>query len=656
MKPIFLRLLLFLFPAILSAQTRNCNFSGLEDAQLIKRSISAEEYLDKLNQSMPGGPTKLPAYPGEVFRKEQAQKMPQPAVDGVSLLCDEATSMRGEIYYQNIDRGFFRLELMNAKYERMPQVPPLTVPVSEGAVEFTLKLDEKLPAGESFRTAYLKITYLKKQDSRDGRATWFGLYKKWKAPEKSIAAQRLRLTPLLSAAQLTATNLPVPGKNAVPAPPATTNSVPLRTGNNNSNAPVGVNMNDHISLFNNIRSDVAFQNPSAISPIQTGYLFKDKNPASEVYYYAPAAYNLRWDADSGYDFGIQYAAAASPDKEGKVDMHAGLGAGITNEEQQFLQRLLQAQIGADKSPELRPLLPENPLVTLQGKGFVLDKVTAIAASSIYDPVNANWQTDNLAANEIISALKNNIGINGTVAYRQNDFSFSAPANIRLGHPDNFGAMTPDWADWRNKGWKNKLPYPVQFQHLHVLILNNNARNQQIPCIYSWKITGPDIPPGGQAQFDAAAFPAWLETDKRVLKAWFEYQIAPCTPCTEEVLDALSGGTASSREKWIQVHSLSILKKYKARFLKVTLRSTMADPKGKTAREVTTMISQDDQDFNVGPLYAWMDKDVKYEIRLTLVTEEKSVESAWLSKRGEQQFIDVDFMKTAFKNTLKHPSE
>lgn len=655
MKPTFLRLLLLLFPGILVAQTRNCNFSGLEDAQLVKKSVSAEEYLDKLNQSMPGGPSKLPAYPGEVFRKEQAQKMPQPSIDGVSLLCDEAVSMRGEIYYQNIDRGFFRLELMNPKYEIMPQVPPLTIPVSEGAVEFTLKLDEKLPAGTSFRTAYLKITYLKKEDSRDGRSTWFALNKKWKAPEQSQAAQRLRLSPVQSAAQLTATKLPLPGKSAV-SDAATAPSNAVFRSSNNSNAPEGINMNDHISLFSNIRSDVAFQNPGAISPIQTGYLFKDKNPASEVYYYAPAAYNLRWDPDAGFDFGLLYGGASSPDKEGKVDMHAGLGTGITNEEQQFLQGLLQAQIGPDKSPELRPLLPENPQVTLQGEGFVLDKVTAIAASSIYDPVKANWQTDVPGSNDIITALGNNIGISGTVTYRQNDFPFSTPANVRLGHPDNFGVLTPDWSEWRSKGWKNKLPYPVQFQYLHVLMLNNNARNQQTPCIYSWKITGADIPPGGQAQFDAAAFPVWLETDKRVLKAWFEYQIEPCTPCTEEVLDALTGGTASSREKWIRVQSLGILQKYRARLLKVTLRSTMADPRGKTAREVTTVVSQDNQDFSVGPLYAWMDKDVKYEIRLTLVTDEKSVDSAWLSKRDAEQYITLDFMKTAFKNSLKHPSE
>lgn len=651
MKPTFLRLLLLFFPSILVAQTRNCNFSGLEDAQLVKKSVSAEEYLDKLNQSMPGGPSKLPAYPGEVFRKEQAQKMPQPSVNGVSVLCDEATSMRGDIYYQNIDRGFFKLELMNAKYEIMQQVPPLTITVSEGVVEFTLKLDDKLPAGASFRTAYLKITYLKKEDSRDGRSTWFGLYKKWKAPEQNQAALRLRLTPVLSAAQITATNLPVPGKTAVSESPGTPNSTIQRTTTNNSNTPGGVNMNDHISLFSNIRSDVAFRNPGAISPIQTGYLFKDKNPASDVYYYAPAAYNLRWDADSGFDFGLLYGSASSPNQEGKVDMHAGLSTGITNEEQQFLQRLLQAQVGPDKTPELRPLLPENPLVTLQGEGFVLDKVTAIAASSIYDPVKANWQTDVPGSNDIIAALKNDIGINGTVTYRQTDFSFSAPANARLGHPANFGAITPDWSEWRSKGWKNKLPYPVQFQYLHVLLLNG-----KVPCIYSWKIVGADIPPGGQAQFDAIAFPAWLETDNRVLKVWFEYQIPPCTPCAEEVLDALTGGTASSREKWIQVQSLGILGKYKARLLKVTLRSTMADPRGKSAREVTATINQDYQDVSVGPLYAWMDKDVRYEVRITLVTDDKSVESAWVPKRNEQQFIDVEFMKTAFRNSLKHPSE
>jgi len=645
-------------PFLLTAQTRTCNFSGLEDVRLEKKSRSAQEFLDMMNQSMPGGGSGLPAYPGEEFRKQQAQKQPQPGIESVVVICDADTSLRGQIYYRDLESGFFRVEVMNARHENIPQVPAVVVAPNDGALEFRLRLDDKIAEPQYFRSQYLKITWLKKRDSRDGRSEWFALSKAWKSPGNTQATRNLRLIPFKTAASLSVSTarLPVPGQSAATPTPAPNRSLAAARPDTVDQTPRGADLNNYLSLFSGIRSDVVFQNPRSISPIQTGFIFRDKNPNADVFYYAPSAYYLRWDASSGFDFNVLYGASNSPDQEGKVNMRAGLSSGVTNAEHQRLRRMLQAHLGIAEAPELRPLLPENPEVSLHGDGFTLDKVAALAPSSIYDPIQMNWQTDVVNANDIITALSNNLGLTGKVTYRQTEGSLSPPAVVRLGEAENYGTLEPDWATWRSRDWINPLPYPVQFQHLHVLVLNTNASGQTVPCIYSWKIEGPEIPARGKARFDAASFPQWLESDSRVLKAWYEYSVQSCPICTQELLDGITTGTASSREKWVKIHSLGMLRQYNARLIKVALRSRQVDPKGQNVREVTTSIEQDNKDFNVGPFYAWMDKDVQYEMRLTLVTDERAVDSGWIPERDAELYITREVMRKAFGNTIKHPAK
>ena len=642
--------------AILPAQARTCNFSGLEDARLEKKSRSAQEFLDMMKQSMPGGSGGLPAYPGEEFRKQQAQKQPQPGIESVVVICDADTSLRGQIYYRDLESGFFRVEVMNARHENIAQIPAVVVAPTDGALEFRLGLNIQTPEPQYFRSQYLKITWLKKRDSRDGRSEWFAMSKAWKSPGNTQATRNLRLTPLKTAASLgTATaTLPMPGQSTAAPSQATSRTTAVSNSDTASQTPRGADLNNYLSLFAGIRSDVVFQNPRSISPIQTGFIFRDKNPNADVYYYAPSAYYLRWEADKGFDFNVLYGASSNADQEGKVNMRAGLSSGVTNAEHQRMQRLLQAHLGTTTAPELRPLLPENPEVTLRGEGFSMDNISALAPSSIYDPIQMNWQTDVVNANDIITALSNNLGLNGKVTYRQTEGSLSPPAVVRLGEAENFGLLEPDWANWRSRDWVNRLPYPLQFQYLHVLLLNPNASGQKIPCIYSWKIEGPEVPSGGKARFDAAMFPQWLEKDARVLKTWFEYSVQPCPTCTEELLDGITTGTATSREKWIRVHSLGMLRQYNARLIKVSLRSRQVDPKGQKVREVSASIEQDSKDFNVGPFYAWMDKDVQYEMRLTLVTDEREVDSGWIPERDAELYLTKDVMRKAFGSSIKHP--
>ncbi len=656
--PTVVLLICLFITAILPAQTRTCNFSGLEDARLEKKSRSAQEFMDMMKQSMPGGASGLPAYPGEEFRKQQAQKMPQPGIESVVVICDADTSLRGQIYYRNLESGFFRVEVMNARHENLPQIPAVVVAPTNGALEFRLRLNDNASESQYFRSQYLKITWLKKRDSRDGRSEWFAMSKAWKSPSNKQATRNLRLIPYKTAASLvaSATYLPVPGQSAATTQVQTTNrSLAAARPDTTSLTPRGANLNNYLSLFSGIRSDVVFQNPRSISPIQTGFIFRDKNPHAEVYYYAPSAYYLRWDAATGFDFNVLYGSSNSPDQEGKVNMRAGLSSGITNAEHQRLQRMLQAHLGIATAPELRPLLPENPEVSLQGDGFSLDKVGASAPSSIYDPIQMNWQTDVVNANDIITALSNNLGLNGKITYRQSEGSLSPPAVVRLGEAENFGILEPDWANWRSRDWVNRLPYPLQFQFLHVMLLNSNASGQTIPCIYSWKIDGPEIPSGSKARFDPAAFPQWLENDNRVLKVWFEYSVQSCPICTQELLDDITTGTASSREKWVKVHSLGMLRQYNAKLIKVALRSRQVDPKGQNVREVTNSIEQDNKDFNIGPFYAWMDKDVQYEVRLTLVTDERELDSGWILERDSELYLTKDLMRKAFGNSIKHPA-
>jgi len=668
---IFKNILLVTFLLIVqqagTSQQRNCNYSGLEFKQLEKNTRSGQEFTDMVMQSMGG--SGLPPFPGEVFRNQQDQKIARPSIESVYILCDGENHLKGQVYYRDLESGFLTIEVTSASHQNIPNISIDTIRVSGTSSEFELTLlDEKVT--NSIYSSYLKVTYFRNSVGRNGRSEWFPLFKKWtKAANSTQSTALLRLVPFMTAEKLVnlknGQQLPIPNQASsgsagiTPAPAgirlARIEEDTLIVTQNTEKAPQGPNFNNYFSLYHSIRMDDNLREPEQFSPIQTAFLYWDKNQLADVVYYSPVRYTNSWNEINGFDFIMQYATASGPDEEGRVNMSLGLSSGVSNQEHRIIQSLINAKFKRANTIELRPILLESPRVTLQSDGFVLDRISAVPPSTVYSPIRLSWQSDVLEANDVIAALSNNAGLSGQISYHSSGTGGQMDARIRFMDPSVFSELSPDMDRWTLDGWQNPLPFPISLKKLHILMTDPKHPVSQDPIVYTWDIEGQNLLSKQYAIFDANQFPEHIHEHAGFLKSWFDYQILPCSSCMEEVLNEVTSGTASAREKWVRVHALNILNRYSAKLIKVNLRSAQVDPRGRQVRTTSTSIMRDNENFSVGPLYSWSDHTLSYEFQLVLIDGDKEIAGNWLSERSQEIYITRDLMRRAFGSRIRHPN-
>lgn len=635
------------FPLL--GQNQECNYSGLEGQRLENKTRSASRFSEEVRNSMGG--SGLPKFPGQAFRERQAQSSPLPSIESVFISCDSPIKLSGELYASNADGFFAKVSLTDARYNAQHALTEQVVPLDKGRVGFDIELTKK--DIENMQSSYLKVSVLRKEDSKKGKDNWFSIFKLWSPVSEEAHAGVLTLTPVKNAKGIRS------GGSLIPQGITANTSIRVESPQDSAHmargkASEGINSNNYISLFNYIKSDVDFSDPSRISPIQTGFMYLDKNVSSGNFYYLPSYYRLTWEDADGFDFTMQYNAAKNAGEEGSVSMSASLSNGITNQEHNLIEKLLSTIGGVEEGVTLKPVVPTDPKIDFQADGFVLENIVAMSPSNIYSPLNISWKTGVLEANDIITALNNNAGLSGQVNYSAENNGLNVDANIKILDPSTFGSMEPNFKTWRSNGWKNKTPFPVKINYLHLLVLDKDAKGKTLPFIYSWSIEGNPIKPGNNATFDLENFPSWMEKDDRLLKAWFEYDVQACNTCAEVVMNEITSGTASSREKWILFNALNVLKRYDIKMLKVNLRSKQADPRGKSIKNVSSTIKADNQNYSVGPLYSWSDDNLDYEVQLVLINDDDEISSKWMSFKENEMYITKGAMKKFFGGMIKHP--
>ncbi|AHM59363.1 hypothetical protein D770_05480 [Flammeovirgaceae bacterium 311] len=416
-----------------------------------------------------------------------------------------------------------------------------------------------------------------------------------------------------------------------------------------------------ISLWEELRADVDFSYPTEITNVQLN-IFPDKNPASGVYYYVPAQYNLGWNEDNGFKFRMLYGTATGSEA-GNVRMAATLSPDISSKEIEFIKELLVAYLSHDPSQKLQTLrllpLEETPQISFPAAlhsqyEIPADKVSVNITSSIQDPIDVSWVSNPLIKEQMQVALLENVGIQGIMTLNPQSEDIPnqlIPVNIKLGDPYTLGRFNLRPNDWRKEKWQNKTPYPLKLKRLHMLLIEKEG-NRATPFIYSWDLDGTEVPPKASVQFDDDLVPQWLDKTDKAKRIWIEYAVVNCEDCNNGVIQSITGGTTGSDVKNITFENFDVLQKTGARFLQIQVRSLQGDPKGKKLVEFPALrIGEDQKGFTTGPLYVPQGQLADFEYLLTLIMPDGQAVRAdrWMKSPDLELYLGDYVLEQVFDN-------
>jgi len=406
-----------------------------------------------------------------------------------------------------------------------------------------------------------------------------------------------------------------------------------------------------ISLWDEINADINFDfGEDKISNISTD-IFPDKNENSGYYYYYPTSYNLVWTPYESYNFKILYGSG-SAGAGGRVIMFAKLSPSIGTREKQMVEELVKDYTTNNdlKFEKLLPIpLAEEPQIDLSGHlsnlyGIPSDSIS-INITNIFNPVDMAWPMDTKNADDLMVGLKE-VDLNGNIKLvPQGEMpSLNIPVKISLDDKNILGRIELQNNLWRNRIWKNEMPFPVKLKYLHAFFINRDEKGETRPFIYSWNLGDEEVPVLSKVRFNASDIPKVV--DNKAQKIWIEYSVPECMPCKDKIINELIGGTVSSREQKVEVVSL-VLERLNAYVMEVTLRSKYADTKGESIVELPAIKVQEDMEsYFSQPLFVPEGQNLEYEYKIKIITDDEILQSDWRYSDESSLYLNKSLVEQA----------
>jgi hypothetical protein len=505
-------------------------------------------------------------------------------------------------------------------------IPRTTVAPAPGAVPMPkIRIYDKLERAPTAATVSTRSLYLNKVDE-PAKAKLNIMTKPTAATEQVKVAQPRMVSPA-------ATRFILPGAATTQPAPTTP---PPSTPKPPDNTPQGPD-DKVLPLFESLVTDYDFEYPYQITNMQLN-VYPDKNKAAGVYYFLPSSYNLLFEADRGMQFVIDYGTAGSSDTAQTVRMSGKLTPGIGKKEIDVVEELVRAYIRSN--PQLgyptRCELQAMPITGAPTVNFDTDlkqyNITnqTVNATSLIEPVEVSWRTDQANATDISNSLKANVGIIGEMVLKPQGGTLTdqkVQVRIRLGDERTLGRFALAQG-WRGRNWKNVTPYPVKLKNLHVLWVNGNT-----PAVYTWQLGDREIEPGSEARFLADAVPAWLDSEPNA-RFWLEYEVENCEPCHDAVIRQVIHSTVQAQAQQIKFKLLSFFADYKLNSMVINVRTKQADPSGEMMQTMTPIeVAGDARDYTSGKIYIPPGEAAAFEYQLQLILEDGTLqESPWMSKK------------------------
>jgi hypothetical protein len=367
-------------------------------------------------------------------------------------------------------------------------------------------------------------------------------------------------------------------------------------------------------------SDLAITDLSSVN-LQ---IFRDANPKSGYFYFAPVGFNLDWNATNGLGIQINYLSAESG-SSGKAIVQAELSNGVSPREVERISGLLQKKVNAEgeKFTSFQQLpyssasleIPALNLYDVQA-GNVAVSIPSDALGSI----SLSWKMEQV--DDFLAAMFSGVGLTGNLVLNcQGPIgNVSVPVAIKIDDPGTFGLLELDQNSWTSDKWKNTLPYPAVVNKVHVLVDESVEATPKFR-IYTWDAGGVEVPVKGSCQFDTEGVPSWIESYNRVQSVWIDYTIPPCDYCRQSISQAIVGGTTSQRSKAVVIETINPIEHSDALYIEVRVRSVYADPKGLFKKELDPIkIESDYEQVTAGNLFVAEGDSPSFEYFLNIVME------------------------------------
>jgi hypothetical protein len=416
--------------------------------------------------------------------------------------------------------------------------------------------------------------------------------------------------------------------------------------------------NNPIPLFEDLTVTKDFEFPFEITNISMD-VFPDKNPASGMFYYLPAAYILRWTVDDGYAFRILYGTASS-ENGGEVRMSATLSPDISKREVELIHKLLTSYVSRNpgmKYSKLR-LIPiqENPTVSFpvdlnSQYEITADKVAVNITSSLREPFQVSWVTDNNTKDEMQVSLLEKTGIQGIMTLKpesDNIPEIKIPVVINLADNRTLGRIDLENKKWRTDQWKNQTPYPLKLKYLHMLLVKDQD-GKSTPFIYSWSLNDLVVPVNASVKFDASKVPSWVDDADMAQRIWIEYAVVDCDECDRQIINTITGGTYGTNVKNVTFETFQLFDNVDAQFIQIKVRSKQGDPKGEKVVEFDPVrIYQDNEITEAGQLYVPLEEELSFDYFITVVMKNGNAYKAndWIRSGEQEIYLGLDALKNA----------
>ncbi len=416
--------------------------------------------------------------------------------------------------------------------------------------------------------------------------------------------------------------------------------------------------NNPIPLFEDLTVTRDFEFPYEITNISMD-VFPDRNPASGIFYYMPAAYHLRWTPDDGYAFRVLYGTA-SAESAGDVRMSATLSPDISKKEIDLISKLVASY--ASRNPGMKfdklRLIPiqENPIVSFPADlnnlyEITADKVSVNITSSLREPFQISWVTDNNTKDEMQVSLLEKTGIQGMMSLQPQSETIpeiKIPVIITLADSRTIGRIDLESKKWRTNAWRNQTPYPLKLKYLHMLLVKEDG-NKSTPFIYSWSINDLVVPVSASVSFDASNVPSWLDDADMAQRIWVEYSVVDCDECDRDIINTITGGTYGTNTRKVTFESFQIFENIDAQFIQIKVRSRQGDPKGEKIVEFEPLrIYQDSELAESGQLYVPLEEALSFEYFITVVLKNGNSYKAdqWIGSSDPEIYLGLDAIKNA----------
>ena len=383
-------------------------------------------------------------------------------------------------------------------------------------------------------------------------------------------------------------------------------------------------------------------------------LYEDKNPRSNIYYYLPAKYSLKWDKDSkAYSFSIYYLSAGAGER-GSVIVTSKLYPNITEEEVVLAEKLLSKSFG--KTVKLRSmtmLLKDTPKVNLGSALSNFDvrneSVNITVPSDVFSPIIVSWRMDK-RVEDLIGAMMNDQGIAGNITFSplgDVEKNISVTATMKVNEAQTFGKLQYEDGIELFRELKNPYDYPVTLKNIVVLKNKDGGTNfgvEQIKLNASGSsrpgeifVVNPlDLLKVGKATnvelTDLVVDRRDSVKKKEIENIWVDYVVDACEPCNLAIQEKVLKGTTSSKIQKIGVEVMNALAFSKAHAIKLQIKSVQGDPNGKSEQTLPTIdIKEDLKSLSGGDLFVPEGSQPAFEYKLYVLMKDGTLlESEWVT--------------------------